>query len=472
MITTSQHKLGRRINEVPIDKLKPSPENEELYRRTTDSNTKELQSEIKERGLDDPLIATKDYFIISGHRRHKACKCLGHETIKVRYLSIKRSELLTDEYRKLLAKYNSGQREKTTLEKVREKQATVDLNKNYREYVKNRDQGNVTLTPVRFQKEIVRSQISHQKSAMVDAIIKIVDNLREYWPLTDRTIHYGLLNDPPLMNLSRLQLGTYKNIPKHYQNLCQLLTRMRLEGYIPFECISDDTRTTVNNPGWGDVSGYLAEQSTRMLAGYHRDLLQDQDVHLEIVVEKLTVFNYLKPIASKYKVPCTVSRGNSGIDSRYKMANRFTESGKREFKLLIFSDFDPDGEMIAGTWQNSLRSDFEIYQVDAFKIALDEAQAKELNLIENNVEDVKPKENSKNYPRWVKEFGDDQVCYELEAMQPKQLQDLAEDAIKSSIDMDLFNVQFSEQHEEAGKLEALRQDLKEQLSELAEAHFE
>jgi hypothetical protein len=464
--------LGRRVNEVPINKLKPSPENEEIYRRTTDTNTKELQSEIKERGLDDPLIATRDYFILSGHRRYKACECLGMETIKVRYLSVKRSDMSTDDYRKLLAKYNSGQREKTTLEKVREKQSTVDLKKNYREYAKNRDQGDSELTPVRFQKQIIRSQISHQKSAMVDSVIKIVNNLREYWPLTDRTIHYGLLNNPPLMNLSRLDLGKYKNIPRHYQNLCQLLTRMRLQGYIPFECISDDTRTTIDNHGWIDVSRYLAEQASRMLAGYHRDLMQGQDVHLEIVIEKLTVFNFIKSVAAKYKVPCTVSRGNSGIDSRYKMANRFIESGKREFKLLIFSDFDPDGEMIAGTWQNSLRSDFGIHQVDAFKVALNDTQANKLDLVSNGIDDMKAKKESSNFKRWVKEYGENQTCYELEAMQPKQLQDLAEDAIKSSIDMKIFNEQFNEQHDEAGKLEALRQDLKLALNELVPDYFE
>jgi len=128
--------------------------------------------------------------------------------------------------------------------------------------------------------------------------------------------------------------------------------------------------------------------------------------------------------------------------------------------------------MIAGTWQNSLRSDFGIHQVDAFKVALNDTQANELDLVSNGIDDMKAKKESSNFKRWVKEYGENQTCYELEAMQPKQLQDLAEDAIKSSIDMKIFNEQFNEQHDEAGKLEALRQDLKLALNELVPAYFE
>src|SRR5262249_22195574 len=89
-----------------------------------------------------------------------------------------------------------------------------------------------------------RPKISAAKEPMLRAIVHILNENREYWPLTDRQIHYYLLNDPPLIHASKPD-SVYRNHIKSYKALTELLTRARLEGYIPWNAITDATRPVV-----------------------------------------------------------------------------------------------------------------------------------------------------------------------------------------------------------------------------------
>ncbi len=51
--------------------LKPSPENDRLYRPVDpeDPEIKKLAASIAQRGVLEPLVVTEDLFVVSGHRR-------------------------------------------------------------------------------------------------------------------------------------------------------------------------------------------------------------------------------------------------------------------------------------------------------------------------------------------------------------------------------------------------------------------
>ena len=56
-----------------LSSIKPSPENHQLYRPTSDDpDISALAESIRKNGLQEPLIVTQDDFIISGHRRYAA----------------------------------------------------------------------------------------------------------------------------------------------------------------------------------------------------------------------------------------------------------------------------------------------------------------------------------------------------------------------------------------------------------------
>jgi ParB-like chromosome segregation protein Spo0J len=64
-----------RLTYLPTRKIRPSPENETLYGPIDVVSTEfdELCKTIEDRGLDEPIIVTSDFYILSGHRRYAAC---------------------------------------------------------------------------------------------------------------------------------------------------------------------------------------------------------------------------------------------------------------------------------------------------------------------------------------------------------------------------------------------------------------
>lgn len=72
-----------RIIQVPIHTVKPHPRNEEFYDNADPESFQRLKESIAEVGMLTPIRISKNYTIISGHQRYRACKELGAEFIQV-----------------------------------------------------------------------------------------------------------------------------------------------------------------------------------------------------------------------------------------------------------------------------------------------------------------------------------------------------------------------------------------------------
>ena len=82
--------------------------------------------------------------------------------------------------------------------------------------------------------------------------------------------------------------------------------------------------------------------------------MQSQPNHIEIVGEKNTLHPILLRVAERYCIPLTSGRGFASIPPRFKMAERFTKSGKECLVVLVVSDFDPEGEQIPESFAVSI----------------------------------------------------------------------------------------------------------------------
>ena len=73
------------ILDIDINAIFPSPENDKLYKPVDpdDPGIRELAKSIREHGIKEPLIVTKDGYIISGHRRFAAARLAGLEICTV-----------------------------------------------------------------------------------------------------------------------------------------------------------------------------------------------------------------------------------------------------------------------------------------------------------------------------------------------------------------------------------------------------
>jgi hypothetical protein len=258
-----------------------------------------------------------------------------------------------------------------------------------------------------------------------------------------------MLNHSPLRHASKPS-RRYLNDRASYQDLCDLLTRARLAGEIPFNAIADPTRKVVTNDFYRNVNEFVNQELNCFLKNYWRNLQQSQPNHIEIVGEKNTIEGSIKAVAERFCIPYTLGRGYCSLEPRYKMCQRFKKSGKEKLIILVLSDFDPEGEDIPHSFARSMRDDFGISEIAAKKVCLTHAQVLERKLPPN----YEIKARGSRARKFASQFGES--VYELEALEPSELAQLLTDAIDEVLDIDAFNRELDAEKRGAAQLEGLR----------------
>jgi len=412
-------------------------------------------------GIIEPLVISTDGYILSGHRRHFAAQLAGLDKVPCRVEDLASGDLF---FRQRLVEYNQ-QRVKGVEEIFHEELLRTDSDASYDQLLSERieragvDLDGLAVIQLREKKQ--RPKISKAKIPMLQAIMRVLNENRNFWPLTDRQVHYYLLNDPPLIHASKSD-SVYRNHIKSYKALTELLTRARLEGYIPWNAITDTTRPVVIWDVHKNPASFIAKEIDEFLKGYNRDLLQSQPNHIEIIGEKNTIMNVIRPICMKYTIPYSIGRGYCSLDPRNQLVKRFAEGGKEKLVLLALSDFDPDGEEIAHSFARSLRDDFEIDEerIVPVKVALTQEQVEDLQLPPI----MSAKEGSANYDRFVEAYGNE--VHELEAAPPGELQGFLEEAILAVLEKERFNPEVEAEKRDAAYLAAAQKSVHEMLSNL------
>jgi hypothetical protein len=434
-----------------LSTILPSPENDQLYRPVDpdDPEIRALADSIRKHGLREPLVISLDGYVISGHRRRVACRLAGLSSVDVRVELVRRTDDITA-FVVLLREYNR-QRDKSLDEKIREEIVTASPHEAYASLVAHRRRkAAVTLDTIEMRTARGRAEITKAKRPLLEAIRRVLVDQREFLPLSDRRIHYALLNDPPLRHASKPGSG-YANDLQSYKSLTDLLTRARVAGLLPMDAIADDTRPQTMWDVHGDPRSFVRRELDELLKGYSRDLLRSQPNHIEIVVEKNTVEPIVRPVAMEYCIPIVSGRGFCSLPPRAAMAERFERGGKSRLVILFVTDFDPDGEEIAHSFARSMRDDFGIQNITPVKVALTHEQVKAFSLQPN----MQAKEGSSRYERFVERYGPD--VYELEAIPPAALQKVVREAVDDVLDVELFNAEIDAEKLDAAFLAEMRQ---------------
>ena len=202
-----------------------------------------LVDSIREHGILETLVVSSDGYILSGHRRHAAACQLSLDRIPVRIRSDVSYARDRDTFLQLLASYNR-QRTKTASEQFREEIVLMSDQPLVR--IRHFRRGATTMACdgiVQLRQRKARCEI-RDKLELRAAIIQVVETERKNWPLSDRAIHYRLLNIPGLVRNDKTRIP-YENTPKSYDDVTNMLTRLRLDGSISFEAIADETRPVV-----------------------------------------------------------------------------------------------------------------------------------------------------------------------------------------------------------------------------------
>jgi hypothetical protein len=454
-------KVSNRAVMVALDRLRPAVVNDRVYKPVdrTDPSVVALSDDIREkRALLEPIVATQDDVIIAGHRRRIGCQLAGLTRVPVRRINILSTDPRFETY---LVSFND-QRVKSPDEQIREQvirtspddahnallaHRAVERAKAYRR-IEDSGLRILTATPARR-----RSRITGAKAPMLKAATAILEQYRDYWPLTLRQVHYRMLTRYVLKHAARPD-SLYINDELSYKNLSDLLTRARLAGLVPWESMHDPTRPQTRWIQWDGVGLYMREQADGFLAGYKRNLIQSQPAYVELVVEKIAAHDIAKRAASPYHVPVGVGKGYTSVTNLDETAQRFFASGKDQMIMLIAGDFDTDGENICKTWAACLRDEHGVENLTTVKVGVNPDQVAEFGLAPLPLKEGASKSAKTKAAKFAAEHG--RQVYELEALEPDQLQDIIRSAIRDVLDMNLFAEEQRKESEEARHLMAYR----------------
>ena len=156
---------------------------------------------------------------------------------------------------------------------MREAVIDADPEEAYRQLQEHRQQqARVETHAIRISGYKGLAKISAAKKPFLDAILKVLEEREEFWPLTDRQIHYALLNDPPLF-MRRSGFG----IPKHdqcYKATCELITSRPARRPNPLRADPRPDAARHELECSQVTATFLRREMNDFLKGFYRDLQQ------------------------------------------------------------------------------------------------------------------------------------------------------------------------------------------------------
>jgi len=249
-------------------------------------------------------------------------------------------------------------------------------------------------------------------------------------PLPIRGLYYQIISrsDSPI-----------EHNQKEYKKVCKAMQVARERGIIPWDAFIDETRRVIAANGWSDLKDY----AKNLPDYYRRDRLQDQDVYLELWLEKEALAQVLDPFVSEYGIKVRIGRGYTSSSALNKFANEVKKE-TRPIKILYCGDWDPSGLDIDRSFSENLYRFFRL-ETEVERVALTEEDIKELP---QNFTPVKPSDpRSTNY---ISQFGN--KSWELDALSVPELRRRVTDAIQRNVDMTKFDDQLRAETEETKSL--------------------
>jgi hypothetical protein len=228
-----------------------------------------------------------------------------------------------------------------------------------------------------------------------------------------------------------------KNNESEYKRLGRIICDAREVGEIDWLWIEDRGRGTARI---NEVATY--EEAFKGLE--HAILLdpwKDQDVYVEVAVEKDALVGVIGRPASRWRAPYMACKGYLSASEAWRMGLRFQKAiaaGKRPI-LIHLGDHDPSG--LHMTVDNRTRLELFARQgVEVNRIALNMDQVKAYKCPPNPA-----KLSDTRAAGYVAEHGPS--SWELDALPPKVLDDLVADTLESYIDKDKWRATLDREAE-------------------------
>lgn len=280
----------------------------------------------------------------------------------------------------------------------------------------------------------------HKRSLYIISVAnKIIDEYTaQGYTLTLRQLYYQFV-----------ARGFIENSIKSYNNLGNVINDGRLAGLIDWEAIEDRTRNLSALSTWGSPAEIL-EQDSKI---FKYDFWENQPVYIEVWVEKEALVGVIERSAYKWRCPYFACRGYTSQSEAWRAGRRFIDKYK-PVKVIHLGDHDPSGIDMTRDNDERLNMFAEGSDVEIIRVALNMNQVQQYNPPPNPA-----KITDTRFADYERKFGDE--SWELDALDPKVIDDLISDEIKQCIDFDLWGEDMDREKKAKAKLAKLAANWKD-----------
>lgn len=276
------------------------------------------------------------------------------------------------------------------------------------------------------------------------------DILNQYtMKLTLRQIYY------------RLVAGCgYPNTRSMYNQLSKQLVKARKRGDIDETRIEDRSRQFLGGDyPFDNLESYVTYRFETFLNSpthYARKVWTSQPEFVIIWVEKDALSKVVSIVADEYNVTTCPSRGYASYTYVREAIAKLPED--KEITVLHFADHDPSGLDMTRDLENRI-SEYSDLDITVERIALNHDQVQHYELPPNPTKRADPRAQS-----YIAEYGNE--CWELDAIEPTELQRIVSEAIGSHIDSDVWNETLEQIQQEREELRTTFSSIRELFIEL------
>jgi len=280
-----------------------------------------------------------------------------------------------------------------------------------------------------------------KRQILINQANKIIEEyqIQEY-ELTIRQIYYQFVARNLLPEEWRDPKTGSKNNPKSYGKLKSIINDARLAGLIDWKAIVDRTRSPEENQHWDSPKEII----DACASSYKIDSRETQPYYIEVWVEKEALEGVIRRICRTLDVLSFACKGNVSQSSMWEAAQRIIRRidrtyyklemmGAREAIIFHLGDHDPSGIDMTRDIQDRLNLFIGIKgTIEVKRIALNFDQIKQYNPPSDFA-----KLTDTRCRKYIAKYGN--KSWEIDALEPKILDELITKNINELTDFDLLN---------------------------------
>lgn len=280
-------------------------------------------------------------------------------------------------------------------------------------------------------------------AALISTMNEIIDEyMAAGYTMTARQLYYQLV-----------ARNVVPNTLQSYKRCASIMNDARIAGVMDWDAIEDRTREFYQRPRWSSGKEILQGSAS----SFHKDMWDNQDTRVFVIVEKEALFGVLQVPCYKYDVPLLAARGYPSVSVLREFAeneiNPALRSGQ-EIQILHLGDHDPSGTDMSRDLTERLYMFCEGEDIESRfeRIAL--------NMTQIRAERPPPNPVKKTDSRWKKYCHkyNTKESWELDALDPKYLDNLVSGHIVSFIDTDRWESKVKEIKEVKDKISEIAKE--------------